>query len=344
MSFEHALVTKGIMVGSAVSSILVGLFDVKHYFHLQLVPHISRHHQYWRLFVHHLAFSNSTDLFLSEILLFNVGVQIERQFGSAKYASFALVTFLLSTILEFVSLILFHRLGLNYIAMGPAVLIFSILYQYSRIVPAAYHFRIFGVPLSNKSMPYMLALQLAISRLPGSAAVAVIGILTGQLYRSDLANLKSYRLPLSFVDFATRFILPLLGNARPPHRSNRAMPDESRAPLNQLNDTWVPQNGEVITTARTPSASATIPRARPNDDTPSNTNNSRGTSVMQQWVDELSGRAERENAGIRVATEEQVNTMTAMFPQVPREIIVNALQENRTPEEIADSLLAARES
>jgi len=39
MSFEHALVTKGLMVGAAISSILVGLFDIKHYFHIQLVPH-----------------------------------------------------------------------------------------------------------------------------------------------------------------------------------------------------------------------------------------------------------------------------------------------------------------
>lgn len=45
MSFENAPVTKGLMVGLGLTSILVGLFDVKHYFHLQLVPHLSRHFQ-----------------------------------------------------------------------------------------------------------------------------------------------------------------------------------------------------------------------------------------------------------------------------------------------------------
>jgi membrane associated rhomboid family serine protease len=335
MSFENALVTKGLMVGSAVSSILVGLFDFKHYFHLQLVPHVSSHHQYWRLLVHHLAFSNSTDLFLAEILLFNVGVLVERQFGSAKYASFAAITILLGTIVEFVSLILFHRFGLNHIAMGPSVLIFGIVYQYSRIVPAAYSFRIFGVPLSNKNVPYLLALQLAASRLPGSAAVAIIGILTGQLYRSDLANFRSYRLPSFVIEFATRFILPLLGSARPPHRSNRAIPDE-RLTSHGTSDIR-PPNDEVITTARTPPAST----ARTRFDL-GHSDGSRGASVVRQWVDELSGRVERESA-VRIATEEQISTMTTMFPHVPREIIINALQENRTPEEIADSLLAARE-
>jgi len=221
--------------------------------------------------------------------------------------------------------------------MGPSILIFNIVYQYSRIVPAAYNFRVFGIPLSNKNMPYLLAIQLAISRLPGSAAVAFIGILTGQLYRSDLANLKSYRLPSSLVDFGTRFILPLLGGARSPHRSNRAMPDE-RSANRAAHEAWLPPNDEVITTGRTPPSmtAPTLPDTDPSD-------GSQRTSVVRQWVDELSGRAEREST-VRIATEEQINTMTTMFPQVPREIIVNALQENRTPEEIADSLLAARVS
>jgi hypothetical protein len=65
----------------------------------------------------------------------------------------------LATILEFATLMLFHRVGLNHFAMGPAALVFSILYQYSRIVPSAYNYRIFGVPLNNKSLIYLLSLQ-----------------------------------------------------------------------------------------------------------------------------------------------------------------------------------------
>ncbi|KAJ7688690.1 hypothetical protein B0H17DRAFT_650180 [Mycena rosella] len=135
MSFEHAPVSKGLMVGLALSSILVGVFDVKHYFHLQLIPHISRHFQYWRLGTHHLAYSNSSDLFIAEILLYNIGVPIERQFGTLKFASFAVISTVLATLLEFAALILFHRAGLNYIPSGPSTLIFNIIYQYSRIVP-----------------------------------------------------------------------------------------------------------------------------------------------------------------------------------------------------------------
>ena len=37
------------MVTLAVTSIVTGIFDVKYFFHLQLVPHISKHHQVSKL-------------------------------------------------------------------------------------------------------------------------------------------------------------------------------------------------------------------------------------------------------------------------------------------------------
>jgi hypothetical protein len=82
---------------------------------------------------------------------------------SRHYKSFAAVSTLLSSILEFLSLLLFHRIGLNYIPAGPSALVFNILYQFSRIVPSVYEFRIFGIPLSNKSFTYVLALQVILS-------------------------------------------------------------------------------------------------------------------------------------------------------------------------------------
>ncbi len=33
------------MLGFALVSISAGIFDLKHYLHLQLVPHISKYHQ-----------------------------------------------------------------------------------------------------------------------------------------------------------------------------------------------------------------------------------------------------------------------------------------------------------
>jgi len=336
MSFEHAPVSKGLMLFCAVTSIVTGIFDVKHYLHLQLVPHISRHYQYWRLFAHHLAFSNSSDLLVAEIVLWNVGVHIERQFGSLKFASFAVVSTLLATIFEFLSLLLFHRAGLNHISSGPSALVFSILYQYFRIVPSAYQFRIFGVPLSNKIFAYVIASQLAIGHLPGSAAAAGIGILTGQIYRSDLANLKSYRIPPAVVRFSTRFLRPLIGSTRPPRRLNRALPDESRTLLADLiSATNLDQNEEVVTTARPSAEPETRGAGSPGS------GDARG-SVVQEWVNELTGRTDQQSAGIRVPSEAEITQLTSMFPDVQRSMVIGALQRSPNIEEAVETLLSSQ--
>ncbi|KZT29415.1 hypothetical protein NEOLEDRAFT_1085321 [Neolentinus lepideus HHB14362 ss-1] len=332
MSFEHAPVTKGLMLGCALASIIAGVFDLKHYLHLQLIPHLSRSHQYWRLFVHHIAYSNSSDLFLAEIILYSVSVNVERAFGSVKFASFAVLSTLVATILEFLSLLLFHRFGLNYIPSGPTALIFSILYQYSRLIPSVYQFRIFGVPLSNKSYTYLLAVQLAILHYPSSLLVALIGILVGQVYRSDLANLKSYRLPLIVVRLASRYVLPLIGSTRAPRRSHLAFPDERPSGVRTVRLPTV--QDEVVTTAPTAPGDNLI--TEPDGEGNSN------RSVMREWVNELTGRAERASSGLRVPSETEITNLMSIFPDLQRDVVVAALQRSPNIEAAAEILLTSQ--
>ena len=77
--------------------------------------------------------------------------------------SFLVVSTLLVTALELLSLLALHRSGpsFNVIPSGPVGLVFSLLYQYFILVPATYHFRVFGVTLSNKIFFYTLALQVS---------------------------------------------------------------------------------------------------------------------------------------------------------------------------------------
>ncbi|TDL29394.1 hypothetical protein BD410DRAFT_811047 [Rickenella mellea] len=316
MSFHHAAVSKGLMLCCAASSIAASIFDVKHYLHLQLVPHLSRHHQYWRLLLHHLPSSNSSDLLLTELLLYNASIPVERLFGGVKFASFAVVTVLTSILLEFSALLLFGRLGLNFLPSGPTSLVFSILYQYYRLVPPAYSFKILGVTLTNKVFIYIVALQLSISQPPGSAALSIVGLLAGQLYRSDVLGLKTYRLPRSVQAFSVRFLLPLIGSTKPPRRSNRATPEDvSVSRIHSIGR----ENEEVITTASSNANSRGSREEPPTSGLP-------GPSVMREWVNELTGRAERAASGIRVPNEAEVSTVTSMFPDLRREDIVGALQ------------------
>ncbi|KAI0268147.1 hypothetical protein BC834DRAFT_968365 [Gloeopeniophorella convolvens] len=317
MSFQHAPVTKGLMMALAVSSAVVAIFDVKHHFHLQLVPHLSRDRQFSRLFAHHLAFSNSSELFLWELLLYNTGVSIERQFGGVKYASFLVVSTLLVTVLELLSLVGLRRFGstLNAIPSGPTGLAFSLLYQFMTLVPATYHFRVFGVTLSNKAFFYVLAFQLAFSQPWSTTLVAAIGFFTGALYRTDIANLKSYRLPPWFVRLASRYLLSLLGETRAVRRTNRALPTDP-------SETTPRSEDEVITTARLP---VPEPSASPTGVTPG-TAEQPGPSVMREWVNELTGRVDRASTGLRVPSEAEITQLMGIFPDLPRDVVVAALQ------------------
>lgn len=311
------------MIATGALSLIVGLADVRYYFHLQLSPHISRDHQYWRLLTNQLAFTNSSELLLCQMLLYNVGVGIERMFGSHKYVSFLVAAGLVSSLLNFASLITFYRFGFNYIPAGPTSVLFAILYQYQRIVPSAYNFRILGIYMSNKAFTYLVALPMTIAYMPGSIVVALTGLATGALYRSELTNLKSYRTPPWIVSTITS----LVGSSRPPHMPRRAIPGE-RPPFateqvltrRRANQTAT-EESEGGGTTRTETGGA-------------NTGSGSG-SVMREWVEELTGRRD----GARVPTAAEIAELTAVFPHASREEIVTALQRSQTVDQAASILL-----
>jgi len=97
---------------------------------------------------------------------------------------------------------------------------------------------------------------------------------------------------------------------------------------------------EPITTTPTPqggaaagSRRASAERARGDSTT------GMGRSVMNQWVNELTGQGAAE--GIRVPTEAEINQAVAMFPDVPRESIILALQRSPDIEHAVETLLGS---
>lgn len=298
-------------------TLVSSLFDIKHYFHLQFSPHVTHHYQYWRIFVHPLACTSSASLLLVELILYTASITIERQFGSLKYASFIAISAILSSALSFLALFGFQKTSLNVIPAGPVALLFSIVYQYYRLLPPAYSFQLFAFKFSNKAYLYVLAYQLAVSQLPGSAAAAIIGILTGQLYRSDVLGLRSYRLP-PFVQKLGSSLLPYIGSTRPARRSNLAMPDSLPTEVE-----------EPISTAPSPDTNQTAPAGA----------DQANRSVMSQWVNQLTGQTS--TSGIHVSTEAEISQVASMFPNTPRESVILALQRSSNVEEAVETLLAA---
>nr|XP_019013389.1 uncharacterized protein I206_01455 [Kwoniella pini CBS 10737]OCF52170.1 hypothetical protein I206_01455 [Kwoniella pini CBS 10737] len=357
------------MIILAITSISISLLDLKPYLHLQLIPHITKYHQFWRIIIHPFAFTNSTELLIGEILLYNIGVSIERAFGSRKYASFILVSSLLSTFIASISIILGHRIGLNSIPAGPYGIIFSLIWQQYRMFPSLYHFKVLGIEFSSKAFNWVLALQLFLSNPPSSIFISLIGLITGYIYRTDTLfplpslsisrrrllvkrSLKTYRIPLSIYQLLSRLFNPIIGESLPPRRSQRVLPGQGGNENNNSNNfsnnratTTAINNPNTTAQARASLRSLLTSRLNTNttqstmtNQTPTPGINMEGgngigieeerrepgstTAAMGEWVNDMTGR------GTRVASEEEISTLSNMFPNLSRNVIVRALQTN----------------
>ncbi|KAH8594802.1 hypothetical protein B0O99DRAFT_545333 [Bisporella sp. PMI_857] len=197
--FTDAPVSRSLVYGIVAVSILVSITDLKHYFYIQIDPHIWRYHQLWRIGIYQLCYTNSTEVLFSAMTLYNMRV-IERLWGSRKYASFVFLSFCITTIIPPFLLGLFIRPlsfnTLNYLPAGSTSLIFAILAQYHAAIPHIYKYRLAtsaappatepftGITFSDKSYTYLPALQLSLSQFPGSFLCAVVGWVVGYSWRN----------------------------------------------------------------------------------------------------------------------------------------------------------------
>ncbi|KAL2139312.1 hypothetical protein VTI28DRAFT_5349 [Corynascus sepedonium] len=213
MSFASTPVTRTLVLGLVGSSIAASLFDIKHYFYISVGTHILQYRQTWRTLIWQLCYTNSSEVLFGAMALYNLRV-VEQQWGSRKYASFILVSGLLTSIIPPVILTAFLRplsWGVfDFLPAGPTPIIFAVLAQYHAMVPHVYRYKVAlstgppsdndeasGLTFSDKSTKYFMALQLALFQWPGSLLGAGIGWLVGQAWRSELlpGALTRWRVP-----------------------------------------------------------------------------------------------------------------------------------------------------
>ncbi|EPQ27834.1 uncharacterized protein PFL1_04579 [Pseudozyma flocculosa PF-1] len=241
--FAHAPISKGLIVTTAISTVVLSVFRFKPYTHLQVVPHLSVHGQYWRLVAHHVAFANASELFLATLFFYTASREVERRFGTLKFASFLAITLCLYTALVFVLLVLFTSLPDAWpvrvllpaplrvqgrTPSGPFAPLFVILYQHARIVPDRWVIRIGSVYVGDRAIQiWSLALLLILSQPSMTPFVGLLAMATSALYRSDLllsSSLKSYRIPKRLYRVLAYLLSGLVGSTRTPTRSWRAEP------------------------------------------------------------------------------------------------------------------------
>ncbi|KAI9046743.1 hypothetical protein LZ554_009481 [Drepanopeziza brunnea f. sp. 'monogermtubi'] len=214
--FANAPVSRSLTFLLIGFSILASVTDTKHYFYIQVDPHLWRYHQIWRIFTYQLCYTNSTEVLFSAMTMYHMRV-VERLWGSRKYASFIALSFLFTTVLAPLLLALFLRpISLNtfnYLPAGPTPTIFSLLAQYHAVIPYVYKYRIAaspflsppnpspgsftGLTFSDKSYVYLPAIQLALSQFPGSLLCATVGWVVGYMWRNEVlpGSFTRWRVP-----------------------------------------------------------------------------------------------------------------------------------------------------
>ncbi|KAG0343956.1 hypothetical protein BG004_004871 [Podila humilis] len=302
--FYNAPNTKALLLIIGGLSLLASIFQIKTSFHLQLVPHLTTHHQFWRLISSHLVFSTSTEVLFGGLIIYHLR-SIERLFGPKKYAvtAFIFVSAVLCTFLNIAALVSGSPFGLNSLPAGPYGVVFASLYQFYVVLPSMYEFKLFGIAFTDKIFMYVLGAQLFFSHAPGSMASGTCGLLAGAIYRSDFAGTRRWRFPKVLMEFADKFLNPIFSSS--PAIRSTATTFENRT------------------------------QSRTSD---------RPAQAMREYLDALSTGGAPQGSAPRSPSEDQISTLQAMFPNTTQEQAIEALNSANNSMDGAVQILLDRSS
>jgi len=231
--FYNAPLLKFITFSTGIATLIPFPFK-KHLELTTLESLLPGHLEVWRLITNNFFFTSALEGMLGIFLLYHFRL-FERQMGSSKFAAFVTTTWSVSALVTVAGFAIFNP-SRGHSAPGPYPLIFALLVQYYFEVPATYRFRFLGLTGSNKIAIYLVGLQLLGSRFglnPVSLILGLSGIIAGLAYRSDVLPLKRVAFPQFLVRFATKYIFPLLQQARRP-TANRNVNMNAPRPPNPL--------------------------------------------------------------------------------------------------------------
>ncbi|KAK9472453.1 uncharacterized protein V1510DRAFT_417557 [Dipodascopsis tothii] len=231
--FQNAPVSQLAIAFSAGASTVVAIFGIKHYFVLQLVPHVWGWGQWWRLLLWQTVFLNESEVLFGALVFYNLRV-IERLVGSRKFASLLILACvytgvavpLLCAVLRVVT-----PLRANYVPPGPTAVLFALLAAYHDYVPSVYKFHlrsVFAPPvtddddagsanstaggstvvIADKIFVYVLAAHLALSQFPANLMPALVGWSLGLLWTHGMLPGRAWRVPALWEAAGVRLLGP----------------------------------------------------------------------------------------------------------------------------------------
>lgn len=129
----------------------VSVLDLKYIFVFGFDPFIAQWGQYWRFLIFQLSYQSESQVIVS-VTLFHMALKnLERIFGSKKFASIVILSFLYNILFTaLISIVLYFILGINIvISSGPLGLIYSLLFLYWKKTPTMYRFELHFSGLKN---------------------------------------------------------------------------------------------------------------------------------------------------------------------------------------------------
>lgn len=170
--FSNTPVSRAICVVVTVLAVALSVMQVKHYVRLGIDPYVTEYSQYWRIATYQTSVVNESDYMLSVLLWFQYK-NLERFYGSRKYASLVTVFGMYNALVCFVVMCL-GQIGTNFavyvvaaatggdgawayratifnlVTPGPLGILSSLYICYGTYIPTSYKFKIL---LSKPSAP-----------------------------------------------------------------------------------------------------------------------------------------------------------------------------------------------
>jgi hypothetical protein len=197
---------------------------------------------WWRFITGPLVFTSVGELFFGIICLY-VFRLFERQWGSQKYAMFALTSIVSSFLIQLAAVVLLE--SFRNVWSGPYAIIFACLSQYIFDVPSTTKFKVFGLNVTEKHVVYLLCLQLLLANFPNSLVAGISGLISGFFYRSQALHLRTLFFPEKVIQFCLKYLDPIISSAPPPvvmgMRGANMNNLRSRMPFPQARQTDQPQ-------------------------------------------------------------------------------------------------------
>ena len=148
-------------------------------FTLDTAKLLTQQQPLYHLLSYPIIFESTGELVLGTIVLVQFGRRFEREMGSRKYCLWMLSTYLISTFFLLVVGAMVRDLSV----CGPYPLMGGLLYLYHVYAPRMHprFFGVFGMHVSEKSIPYLFALQVLLYRRWDSVLPAGCGMIAAFL-------------------------------------------------------------------------------------------------------------------------------------------------------------------